>query len=71
MIKKRVFIVDEHLSSRQNGVGTYMQCLLDCMKGLDVEVNFLSMSEKVVLITVFLYVMEGVCWKVENYVGLF
>lgn len=46
MIKKRVFIVDEHLSSRQNGVGTYMQCLLDCMKGLDVEVNFLSFNSE-------------------------
>ena len=46
MIKKRVFIVDEHLSSRQNGVGTYIQCLLDCMKGLDVEVNFLSFNSE-------------------------
>lgn len=81
MIKKRVFIVDEHLSSRQNGVGTYMQCLLDCMKGLDVEVNFLSFNSEEkdfsfyeregCTYTVFLYVMEGVCWKVENYVGLF
>lgn len=44
MTKKRVFIVDEHLSSKQNGVGTYMQCMLDCMRGLDVEINFLSFN---------------------------
>lgn len=44
MTTKRVFIVDEHQSSKQNGIGTYMQCLLHCMKGLDVEVNFLSFN---------------------------
>ena len=42
--KKRVFIVDEHISSKQNGVGTYMKCFLDCMKSLDVELNFLSFN---------------------------
>lgn len=46
MTKKRVFIVDEHISSKQNGVGTYMQCLLNCMEGLDVEVNFLSFNSE-------------------------
>ena len=44
MTKKKVFIVDEHISSKQNGIGTYMQCLLDCMKGLNVEVNFISFN---------------------------
>lgn len=46
MIKKRVFIVDEHISSKQNGVGTYMQCLFDCMGALGVEVNFLSFNSE-------------------------
>lgn len=46
MTKKRVFIVDEHLSSKQNGVGTYMRCLLDCMQGLDVETNFISFNSE-------------------------
>lgn len=46
MTKKRIFIVDEHISSKQNGVGTYMQCLLDCMKDLNVEVNFLSFNSE-------------------------
>ena len=46
MTKKRVFIVDEHISSKQNGIGTYMQCLLDCMKGLNVEVNLLSFNSE-------------------------
>lgn len=30
--KKRVFIIDEHISSKQNGVGTYMRRLIDCIK---------------------------------------
>lgn len=46
MTKKRVFIVDEHLSSKQNGVGTYMRCLLDCMQGLDVETSFISFNSE-------------------------
>jgi glycosyltransferase involved in cell wall biosynthesis len=46
MRTKRVFIVDEHISSKQNGVGTYMQCLLECMRGLDVEVNYISFNSE-------------------------
>lgn len=41
---KRIFIVDEHISSKQNGVGTYMQQFLDCMKNPDVELNLLSFN---------------------------
>lgn len=41
---KRVFIIDEHISSKQNGVGTYMSCLLECMNDLDVEVNLMSFN---------------------------
>lgn len=41
---KRVFIVDEHISSKQNGVGTYVQHLLNCMKSPDVELNLLSFN---------------------------
>lgn len=46
MTRKRVFIVDEHISSKQNGVGTYMRCLLDCMRDLDVEVNLISFNSE-------------------------
>lgn len=45
MTKKKIFIVDEHQSSKQNGVGTYIQCLLHCMKGLNIEVHFLSFND--------------------------
>lgn len=41
---KRIFIIDEHISSKQNGVGTYMRCLLKCLEGLDADVNFISFN---------------------------
>ncbi len=43
---KKVYIVDEHISSKQNGVGTYMKCLLSCLEDLDVDVNFLSFNSE-------------------------
>lgn len=44
---KRLFIVDEHISSLMNGVGTFMSTLLDCLKGTDMEVFLLSYNEDV------------------------
>lgn len=41
---KRIFIIDEYISSKQNGVGTYMKFLLSCLCTLDVEVNLLSFN---------------------------
>lgn len=41
---KKVFIVDECVSSKQNGVGTYMKCLLSCLVPLEIEVNLLSFN---------------------------
>ncbi len=41
---KRIFIVDEHISSKQNGVGTYMRCLLAALSPLDVSLNLLSFN---------------------------
>jgi hypothetical protein len=29
---KKIFMVDEHISSKQNGVGTFLQELLHCME---------------------------------------
>lgn len=31
-LKKYIFIIDEHMSSKQNGIGTYMQQFVFCMK---------------------------------------
>lgn len=39
-----VFILDEHRSSKQNGVGTYMKQILNCFTSLDVNVNFISFN---------------------------
>lgn len=46
MKMKKVYIADEHISSKQNGVGTYMKCLLSCLEDLDVDVNFLSFNSE-------------------------
>lgn len=50
---KRVFVIDEHISSRKNGVGTYMKHLLSCMKELKVEVNFLSFNDEERFFSIF------------------
>lgn len=44
-INKKIFIVDKHASSKQNGVGTFMKSMLLCMKGITgVEVNLISFN---------------------------
>lgn len=44
---KRVFIVDEHISSKQNGVGSFMATFLSCLKDTDIDVNLVSYNEEV------------------------
>ena len=41
---KRIFIIDEHQSSKQNGVGTYIRQLLKCFEGSGHDVNLLSFN---------------------------
>lgn len=41
---KHIYIVDEHQSSKQNGVGTYIQQLLKCFEGSGHDVNLLSFN---------------------------
>ena len=41
---KKIFIVDEHQSSKQNGVGTYIRNLLKCFENSGHEVNLLSFN---------------------------
>lgn len=44
-INKKIFIVDEHASSKQNGVGTFMMSIISCMKSLDgVDLNLISFN---------------------------
>lgn len=50
---KKVYIADEHISSRQNGVGTYMKCLLSCLEDLDMDVNFLSFNSEDRFFTIY------------------
>lgn len=41
---KKIYIVDEHQSSKQNGVGTYIRNLLKCFEDTEHEVNLLSFN---------------------------
>lgn len=41
---KNIYIVDEHQSSKQNGVGTYIIQLLKCFEGKEYNVNLLSFN---------------------------
>lgn len=42
---KRIFIIDEHASSKQNGIGTYMRQLTTCLKGPENELNIISFND--------------------------
>lgn len=42
---KHIFLIDEHLSSRQNGVGTYMELFLESLKKNNCGLNFLSFND--------------------------
>ena len=44
---KKIFIVDEHQSSKKNGVGTFMQTFLSCLNALECSVDILSYNEDV------------------------
>lgn len=57
---KKIFIVDEHQSSKQNGVGTYIRNLLNCFEHSGHEVNLLSFNadEKEFMIDKPAYYME-------------
>lgn len=41
---KKIYIVDEHQSSKQNGVGTYIRNLLNCFEHSEHEVNLVSFN---------------------------
>ena len=41
---EHIYIVDEHQSSKQNGVGTYIRQLLKCFEGSGHDVNLLSFN---------------------------
>ena len=41
---KHIYIVDEHQSSKQNGVGTYIRQLLKCFEDSENDVNLLSFN---------------------------
>ena len=50
---KRVFVVDEHISSKQNGVGTYLKYLIAILKDMDAEVNLISFNDEVKHFAIF------------------
>ncbi len=46
-MKKSVFVIDEHFSSKYNGVGTFISTILPCIKDLNMELNLISFNETV------------------------
>lgn len=44
---KRIYLIDEYLSSKQNGVGTYVRHFAKIFDGADCEVNILSFNAEV------------------------
>lgn len=43
---KRLFVIDEHLSSRQNGIGTFMSNLFKCMDKEEITFSLISYNEE-------------------------
>lgn len=41
---RHIYIIDEHQSSKQNGVGTYIRQLLKCFEDSDHDINLLSFN---------------------------
>lgn len=41
---KNIYIIDEHQSSKQNGVGTYITQLIKCLKGTGHNLNLISFN---------------------------
>lgn len=42
---KRLFVIDEHVSSKQNGIGTYMNSLFKCMDKEEIVFSLISYNE--------------------------
>ena len=42
---KRLFVIDEHVSSKQNGIGTYMNSLFKCMDKEEIDFSLISYNE--------------------------
>ena len=42
---KRIFLIYEHISSKQNGVGTFMTQFLESLRNTECDVNFLSFND--------------------------
>ena len=43
---KHIYIIDEHISSKQNGIGTYMKQIINCCKNENTEVNLISYNDE-------------------------
>lgn len=45
-MSKRIYILDEYVSSAKNGIGIYLQQFFHCMKSLDVDVCWIVFNSK-------------------------
>ena len=41
---KQIYLIDEHMSSKQNGVGTYVRHFVQMFDDADCQVNILSFN---------------------------
>lgn len=44
---KNIFIIDEHISSQRNGVGTFMKLFVKCLQQINCKIYFISFNENV------------------------
>lgn len=56
---KQIYLIDEHMSSKQNGVGTYVRHFVQMFDDADCQVNILSFNAEVKELCIS--VKDGVC----------
>ena len=67
---KNIFVFDEHLSSKFNGVGAFMNAISSCVKKSNMQLNLISFNEEVTDFCIEKH--DGhVIYKYPMYGGLF
>lgn len=67
---KSIFVFDEHLSSKFNGVGAFMNAIFSCVKKSNMQLNLISFNEEVTDFSIEKH--DGhVIYKYPMYGGLF
>lgn len=56
---KHIYLIDEHISSKQNGVGTYVRHFAQLFDATDSQINILSFNAEVKDLSIS--VINGIC----------